>query len=161
MIDFIIIPVRLALRLAGFAIVVVMLTTALFLSSARADHPVNKHDDRIYEFDTENVASMRGFYILMGWEFFVEPYPSFIYRQAVAVCGKKGVLVGVMGREGYKITPLCSTGEPLVEEEAKIKCLALGNVFQREIVLLSIKGNKFSCGAPGKMALDGEPQQDA
>ena len=140
MLDFIFTPVRLAFRLAGFAVVVVLVVATLFLSSARAD------EKTAYDFDYKNAESLREYLRYFGHGF--------------AWCKPGQILIGMTVLNG---TPslLCASPERRSDEKLRDLCTNLGVAVDKPLILISRNDSHLRCGVPKKMAVDGEPQQDA
>lgn len=102
----------------------------------------------VYVFDVNSAASMRGYFILRGYEFF-EGAPAAIYRSAVRTCGNNPVFVGtaVHPDQPGKIFNFCrSSTTEVLEAEAQGMCRMLSQTFERDLPLVRIDGSEVYCG---------------
>ena len=144
MIDFIFTPIRLALRLAGFAIVMVAVVTVgtmFFLSPAQAD------EKTVYEFDIVSPASLREYLSYFGtkWIF----------------CTGEALQVGVASLPNGQVKLVCMTPKPMTDATLMKSCTTLGEKVGLPLVLVNRKDTRFWCGIPSKLIDTDDSTQDA
>jgi len=105
---------------------------------------------KIYEFDAGSTASMRGYYILRGWQFY-DGLPPKAALDSIRVCGAGALALGAAIHEiSGDIRGMCLPKPPAPPGKSEILCEALGMYLGRPLKLVHTAGPMFYCGEPGQ-----------
>ena len=104
----------------------------------------------VYEFNVNDAASMRGFFILLGYQFYTDAPPA-VYKLIVAECGDNPVFLGSAVYEGNarNVFHLCQEKrEAAADDDAKWMCEVLSKKFKRDLSKVNISGTTVYCEPP-------------